>query len=253
MPGAQTVHPGMTTVAWILLGVAGAAALADWVAVARRAHVVEYVCKPLTLALIIGVGLSLDPVDGLRRAYFITALSFSLAGDVFLMLPGAEAAPTSPGGGATPPGSRLRDERRRARPAWFDPFTFGLAAFLLAHLNYIAGFRVGGPGLDRVALALLAVAVVAVPLGTVIARSLATRGEAGLRLPVVAYIAVLSGMAASAVATGSLLASGGGWSFVLSDATLAWNRFITPLRWAPTAVAVTYHLAQGLLVVSLVR
>lgn len=248
-----TTHPGMTQAAWILLGLAGVAALVDWVAVATRRRTIEYVCKPLTMVLLIGVAVTLEPVDGLRRAYFVTALVFSLIGDALLMLPSAqrETAPSARTGNAA---QRVRsNELPPALPSWFDAFALGLAAFLLAHLNYIAGFRVGGPGLDRVALALLAVAVIAVPLGTLISRALVARGEQQLRLPVVAYIAVLSAMTASAVATGSLLASAGAWSFVASDATLAWDRFITPLRWGPTVVAVTYHLAQGLLVVSLVR
>jgi alkenylglycerophosphocholine/alkenylglycerophosphoethanolamine hydrolase len=251
MPGAAP--PGMTQAAWILLILAGVSALVDWAAVATRRHPAEYVFKPLTLALLVGVAVTLQPVDGLQRAYFVTALLFSLAGDVLLMLPGGEreapAVTRSDGRGplAPPP------DPPAALPAWFDPFALGLAAFLLAHLNYIAGFRVVGPGLDRVALALLAVAVIAVPLGTVISRALVARGEQRLRVPVIAYIAVLSAMTASAVATGSLLASAGAWSFVASDATLAWDRFITPLRWGPTVVAVTYHLAQALLIVSLVR
>jgi alkenylglycerophosphocholine/alkenylglycerophosphoethanolamine hydrolase len=250
MPG--TVPPGMTQAAWILLGLAGVVALADWGAVATRNRTVEYVCKPLTLILLMGVAVTLEPVDGLRRAYFVTALGFSLIGDVLLMLPGAEPAAAPPGRAGRTGQLRL-DPPRRAGPAWFDGFAFGLAAFLLAHLNYIAGFRVGGPGLDRVGLALLAVAVIAIPLGTLISRALVARGEQQLRVPMIAYIAVLSAMTASAVATGSLIASAGAWFFVASDATLAWNRFVAPLRWGPTVVAVTYHIAQALLVVSLVR
>jgi len=246
-----TAHPGMTQAAWILLGLAGVAALVDWVAVATRRRPVEYVCKPLTMVLLIGAALTLEPVDGLRRAYFVTALIFSLVGDVLLMLPSAQRETAPPARSAGQP--LRRNGSSPELPAWFDAFALGLAAFLLAHLNYIAGFRVGGPGLDRVAFALLAVAVIAVPMGTLISRALVARGEQQLRLPVVAYIAVLSAMTASAVATGSLLAGAGAWSFVASDATLAWDRFITPLRWGPTAVAVTYHLAQALLVVSLVR
>ncbi|HET9051794.1 MAG TPA: lysoplasmalogenase family protein, partial [Candidatus Dormibacteraeota bacterium] len=81
----------------------------------------------------------------------------------------------------------------------------------------------------------------------------AARGLQSLEVPVVVYIAVVGAMAASAVASGSALAAAGGWLFLLSDATLAWDRFVRQMRWGPLVVAVTYHLAQGLLAVSLVR
>lgn len=235
---AVRAAPGLTTAAWVFLGVAAAVALVDWVAVAGRRHRLEYLCKPLTLGLLLGVGLALTPVDGLRRGYFVAALALSLAGDVLLMLPGVE---------------RPLDAGRRPPLGGVDPFPIGLGCFLVAHLDYIAGFRVGGPGLTHVAAGLLLVAPVAVPLGTVVARALRHRGEAALQLPVIAYIAVLSTMCASAVATGELLATAGAWLFVLSDATLAWNRFLRPFRWAPVVVVVTYHAAQALLVTSLVR
>lgn len=242
-------QPGMTTVAWVLLALAGIAAIADWIAVAQRLQTLEYVCKPLTLTLVIGVAAALHPVDGLRRAYVVAALVLSLAGDVFLMLPGGKQDGLA--GSAQRSGSR--SPRAPTAVARFDPFLAGLGCFLIAHIDYIAAFRVGGPGLDRVALALLVVAPIALPLGTVIARALAAAGQGAMRAPVIAYIAVISAMTASAVATGSLLATAGAWLFLASDALIAWNRFLRPLRWAPLAVIVTYHAAQVLLTVSLTR
>ena len=41
--------------------------------------------------------------------------------------------------------------------------------------------------------------------------------------------------------------------FVVSDTVLALNRFVRPIRHGNLAVIVTYHLAQGLLVLSLVH
>ena len=40
--------------------------------------------------------------------------------------------------------------------------------------------------------------------------------------------------------------------FVVSDTVLALNRFVRPIPTGDVAVHVTYHLAQGLLVLSLV-
>ena len=51
-----------------------------------------------------------------------------------------------------------------------------------------------------------------------------------------------------AVLVAVLLAIGGAVLFYVSDATLAWNRFLEPRRFGPLAVMVTYHLAQAGLV-----
>ena len=44
----------------------------------------------------------------------------------------------------------------------------------------------------------------------------------------------------------------GALTFAASDSTLALDRFDQHRRWMPLAVMVTYHVAQALLVVSLV-
>ena len=77
----------MTSAAWILLAVAGGFAVGNWVAVAVGSKPAEYVCKPATIALLIAVALTLDPVHGDTRTWFVVALALSLLGDVFLMLP----------------------------------------------------------------------------------------------------------------------------------------------------------------------
>lgn len=233
-------NPGMNAASWALLGAGGAAALVDWTAVGLRARRVEYVAKPLTLLLFTATALALTPVSDLRRGYTVTALVFSLAGDALLMLPEPD------------PRQQAR-ARARGETGQLELFPFGLAAFLLAHLNYIAAFRAGGASLGTTALAALLPLPIAVPLGTLIVRALAARGERTLQVPVIVYIAVLWAMTASAVATGSLITAAGAWLFLASDATLAWDRFLRRLRWGPVAVAVTYHAAQALLVYSLVR
>jgi len=219
-PGAAP--PGLGTAGVVLLALAGGAALADWLAVARGIKPLEYVAKPLTIALLLGVAAALTPVDDVRRDYFAAALVLSLAGDVVLMLPG-------------------------------DLLLAGLGAFLVAHVDYILGLRHDGPDVGSLALALLGVAVLTLPLGGRIAVALAASGQSELRLAVIAYVFVLSVMVAFALATGSLLASAGAWLFLASDALLAWDRFVQPLRHSRLGVIVTYHLAQALLVVSLTR
>jgi len=86
-----------------------------------------------------------------------------------------------------------------------------------------------------------------------IVRGVVARGHRELVGPVIAYMAVLSAMFVIALGTLNPLAGLGAGLFFCSDAMLAWNRFVRPLAWGPPAVIVTYHLGQGLLVLSLVR
>src|SRR5690242_1128107 len=95
----------------VFLAAAAIAAVGDWVAVARRDQRLEYVFKPLTTLLLLGAALAVDPDVPARRWWFVVALALSLVGDVSLML---------------------------------GRFVPGLAAFLVAHLAYIPGLRIGG-------------------------------------------------------------------------------------------------------------
>lgn len=210
----------MTGAAFLLLAITLAAAFADWLAVHHGNTRVEYLCKPLTMVALIGVALALDPQVPATRAWFVVALALSLVGDVFLMLPG-------------------------------DLFVPGLAAFLLAHLAYVVGFLVGGLDAPGVLVGLLAVAVAFLIVGTRILRD-ARRQEPALAGPVTAYMAVISAMVVCALGTGRLLAILGAGLFYASDALIGWNRFVRPAPGAGTAIMVTYHLGQILLVLSLI-
>lgn len=210
----------MNGAAWGLLAVAAAIALVDWEAVRRRPSSLEYVCKPAVMVALIGVALALDPADGGQRAWFVAALVLSLAGDVFLL----------------------------PKP---DLFVAGLASFLLAHLAFVAGFaQVTDPSAAGWVLVVLLLVPVAVVARTVLAA--VARKAPELRGPVVAYIAVIGAMVAMAVLSGDVVGIAGAAMFAASDSILAINRFAHRRPWMPLAVMVTYHLAQGLLVLSLV-
>lgn len=209
----------MTTTAWVLLAAAAAFAVADWVAV-TLAHKLEYVCKPATLALLVGVALTLDPADDAQRAWFVAALVLSLAGDIFLMLPR-------------------------------DAFVPGLAAFLLGHIAYIVGLRLEGGGLLALGVAAACVAVVTALVGDRIVAGVRRSGQDKLLGPVIAYMAVISTMLVSAIATGDMRAAVGAGLFYVSDAMIAWSRFVQPFDYARLGIMSTYHLAQAALVVSL--
>jgi uncharacterized membrane protein YhhN len=195
----------------------------DWFAVALRRKSLEYACKPLTLALLTGVALALDPAYDSRRTAFVVALVLSLLGDVFLML-------------------------RR------DMFALGLGSFLLGHVAYVVGLRLGGPS-NTLALGAAAGGVLATAqgLGIPVVRGVIARGHRELVGPVIAYMAVLAAMFVCALATLNPLAGLGAGLFFSSDTVLAWNRFVRPLSWGPLAVIVSYHLGQALLVLSLLR
>jgi alkenylglycerophosphocholine/alkenylglycerophosphoethanolamine hydrolase len=102
-------------------------------------------------------------------------------------------------------------------------------------------------------LASVAVVVVECVPGTLLLRSLVTSGQRELLAPVCVYVAAIATMVVLAVNVGVPAAAVGSVLFLVSDTVLAWNRFVRPLPAGPVAVHVTYHLAQGLLVLSLLH
>jgi uncharacterized membrane protein YhhN len=58
-------------------------------------------------------------------------------------------------------------------------------------------------------------------------------------------------MVVAAVGTGNPLTIVGAGLFYVSDSLIASTRFRREVRWAPVAIMVTYHGAQGFLVASL--
>ena len=209
----------MNALAWILLAATAVLAVLDWVAAGASIKWLEYVCKPLVMVGLIAVALALHPVNPTQRAFFVVALTLGLISDVFLMLPG-------------------------------DRFVAGLGAGLIEHLAYISGFRTRelhvGLLLAAALIALVSVAVVYPPID----RSL-RKGSPKLVAPVIAYITVFVVMVASAGGSGSFVALAGALLFFYSDAILASNRFLRPMRFGRVANIVPYHLGEALLVLSL--
>ena len=114
------------------------------------------------------------------------------------------------------------------------PFLAGLVSFLLAHLAYGAAFVTLGVDRQQTLLAGLALVVI----GCGIARWLLPRVESGMRLPVLAYLVVISLMVALGSGAASA-ASGRGvagpiaalllvapLAFYLSDLAVARDRFV---------------------------
>lgn len=213
---------------YILLGLAGALAVANWLAVARGWRTVEYITKPATLLALLAFVVA---AGGLKAGliWFVVGLAFSLAGDIFLMLPQ-------------------------------DLFRLGLWTFLVAHIAYIIGFNPLPPfKAQHLLVALLITVLVALPASQIyrrLAAGLQAGGRSNLKGPTLAYTFALSLMLISALFTmlrGSWLpvsavaVSAGALLFLLSDGLLVWNRFIAPLPAGRVWVRVTYHLAQILI------
>ena len=203
----------MTTTSWILLAATLVCALGDWWATWAERRDIRFVTKPATLALLIAVALTLDPVDPTIRTWMVIGLVLSLAGDVFLML----------------------DEK------WF---VAGLGSFLLGHIAYIVGLQLAPRSWGWTLVGLVVVLVAIASVGRKIVTAVAGGEQREMVGPVIAYLVVISAMVVSAFGTAGLWAIVGASLFYASDATLAWNRFLEQRRFGPLAVMVTYHLGQ---------
>jgi uncharacterized membrane protein YhhN len=184
----------------------------------------HYVFKPLTTLLVIALVWRAPQAQPTYRRAVLAGLLLSTAGDIFLMLPQ-------------------------------DRFVFGLASFLLAHIAYLYALT-RHRGLQPWRWPFLAYALVA---GLVLAL-LWPRLPQALQIPVLVYVIALAGMAAQAAAVatqrahaGAMAAALGGFSFVVSDATLALDRFHTPWPGAVVLVLASYWLAQFLIGMSVWR
>ena len=197
----------------IVLCAALAIASAPW---ALDRPLLNFVFKPLTTVLVIGLAWPRGQGVPRVRRWILLGLVLSLAGDVALMWPK-------------------------------EGFLPGLVSFLLAHLAYLWAFTRVQPLAARRA-PLLFYAVLA---GGVLA-VLWPGVPAALRGPVLAYVACLATMAAQAAVlwrcqpadpAARRLAVGGAL-FLASDALLAINRFALPLPMASLWILATYWGAQ---------
>ena len=202
------------------LALLAAVAVLCW-AEAAGARSWVYVAKPLATLLVIAQVVPLARAGGDRHVALMTGgFVLSLAGDVLLMLPG-------------------------------DRFVAGLAAFLAAHLCYIAAFvRAGGFATGAQSGGALA------SVGVVLL-ALLWPGLGAMRAPVLAYTLVILVMAWQAVEgarrtvhAGAWWAAAGALCFVASDAMLALERFRGPFPLSRLAVLGSYYVAQWMLATS---
>ncbi len=200
-------------------------AVVEWAAAWRGWRRVRWVTKPGTLILLIAWFTQLGGWRG-PLLWFGLGLVFSLLGDVLLLLP----------------------ER------FFLP---GVGAFMLAHVFYIIGFT-RQPLVLRwdLILPILVIGAIFLALTRSIRSGLRRRGETGLIGPVMVYAVILSLMWLSALSTlmrpgwtepPAMIVSLGAGLFFLSDALLAYNRFVRQIPRGDFLVMSAYHLGQILL------
>ncbi|WP_172970958.1 lysoplasmalogenase [Bacillus sp. THAF10] len=189
-------------------------------AVSKRKTRWIYTLKPGTMVFIIALALWGAPFEPPAFGWWILiGLLFSLVGDIFLMLPK-------------------------------NRFLFGLIAFLIAHVCYVIGF------IQKAPLTLNIVVIVVLVLSAVLFIKVLTpgvlkQGGGKLLTAVVFYVVLISAMVVTAVSTGESLLIIAAVLFFLSDATLAWDRFVHPLKYRDNLVMSTYFLAQYLFALSL--
>lgn len=209
----------LTTGALVALLVAAIAAAVDWWSVARERKEVEYVAKPAVLVALIAAASLLVPADGAIRTVMVIGLTLGLIGDVLLM---------------------------------FDMFIYGAVAFLLGHVAYVVAFLMAGMNVVALVVGAVLLALLLFICAGPIVRGAAERSPS-MRPVVLVYLVALgavlvlgSGTAVAATAAGVAL-------FAVSDALLAYGRFVGPAPGGRVLVHVTYHLGQALLVISLLR
>jgi uncharacterized membrane protein YhhN len=201
-------------------------AVLDWISVARQWKTLEYFAKPGVMLALLAWLWSVGGLHG-QLLWFAAGLVFSMTGDIFLMLPK-------------------------------EQFVAGLVAFLLAHIAYVLGFNSTFPPVNPVTIILvILVGLVVARLYLSISRGLVASGNEKLKLPVLVYSIVISLMLLSALFTlvrpewsssTALMVSCGALLFFLSDASLAWNKFVQPIRYGKLIVIVTYHVGQILII-----
>jgi len=191
---------------WLILALICAAL--EVIAVSKNLLRLEYFAKP---AVMICLFFWLYSSTGLlgNTFWFGVGLLFSLAGDVLL----------------------ISFER------WF---LLGLIAFLFAHIAYITGFM--DEIVNITAWSLILAVFIAINVGRLLRRmvgAMRTKGENKLILPVILYGTVISVMLYAAMSTifnpiwktsASFFVSLGAFLFCASDAILAWNKFVSPVR-----------------------
>lgn len=206
---------------WLAVILAGS----EWVIVWTGRRKARRITKPGTMLALLGWFSLVGHWRG-SLVWFGLALVFSLAGDIFLLLP-------------------------------YRFFLGGLGAFLLGHICMIVGFNQTPPPLTLWdALILAGVGCIVLAFLKKIQTGLIGVGKKKLRRPVFLYGIAIGIMLVSAFWTlqrpewplqAAILVSLGASFFVFSDSLLAYHRFVRPVRFGEVGIMISYHIGQFLL------
>jgi uncharacterized membrane protein YhhN len=177
-----------------------------------------WIAKPLASTGFIAVALAAGALETPYGLTVLVALVLCWVGDVFLIPKGASAL-----------------------------FLVGLVSFLLGHVAFAVAFTLRG--LDPLWLAVAAVLVL--PPALVVLRWLRPHLPDRMRVPVLAYVAVISLMVVTAVGaaalTGRAAIGVGAICFYLSDLHVARHRFVSQTFWNKSWGLPLYYGAQLIL------
>jgi uncharacterized membrane protein YhhN len=182
----------------------------------------SYILKPLTMSLIILIGIiQTAEVSSVYQYLIISGLVCALIGDIFLMLP-------------------------------FDRFLYGLSCFFVTHIFYILAF-ISDSSFPANYLLLIPSSIAGMIILKLLLPHTGTK-----TIPVIIYSIILVFLLWQAVGRidesftpSSFLAFVGVIFFVFSDATLAFNRFVKNFAGAQLLILSTYYCAQLFIVYSI--
>lgn len=201
---------------------AAVVAAVDWWAVQRGRRPVEFVAKPLTMVLLVGVAVTWGELEGAPRLWLVVGACFGVIGDVALLREGERA------------------------------FLAGLASFAVGHLAYVvSALMIGFEPIASIPGLVASVALVSYRFVPHAVGGAAAAGGLVMASAVVVYAAVIGAMTTSVWGTGSVLAGVGAVLFATSDWVIGHQRFIGPIPGGRLAVMVPYHVGQALLLVGL--
>lgn len=196
-------------------------AVIDWWAVATARRSVEVVCKPLAMALLVGVAAVAGSAPGDVRTFVVLGAIFGVLGDTALLNQGQ---------------------------AWF---LRGLIAFAVGHSLYVVAALLVGVSATAWWGVAFTVALFSWRFVPKVVPGARVAGGALMMWAVVAYGAIIAAMMITAFGTGLWLAAVGAALFAISDWVLGQRTFVAPETFPRLAVMIPYHVGQALLIVGL--
>ncbi|PIA15814.1 YhhN-like protein [Coemansia reversa NRRL 1564] len=120
-----------------------------------------------------------------------------------------------------------------------DAFVFGLLSFLVAHILYIMSFKAP----VRLSWAAIPLTVFSGTMLYMLQPGI-TKENVAVQLGVIIYVVAITTMTYRALFTGNTILTIGALLFCVSDAVLAWEKYVYPYTWCEFVIMLTYYIAQ---------